>query len=321
MKNTHLYARPAGSAVVAALAFLATPAIAQDASAPVVIAETPPASAAPTIVIPDPIVIPESEPAATMASEPAPVAATERSSQTSVVQRRAPVRSEPVATAARSEPAPVLDSASIIETAPASEAQPLAEPVAVAAPIADASPATGLDEASSDNSTVMMAAGGAATALAVLGLFMAASARRRRRAVGGEALARPAFEPEAQRHTAAATPAPASTAAVAPAGFVVSHAVNRDRNFSKWDDPVYVDATPAAVAGRSVPNTPEGRKALIDRLVRARPDRTNPFRSLAARRRRARLIVQSLAQRMQQQPNLDFRRFYDSFGRRDPAPA
>lgn len=327
MMKTHLYARPAGSALVAGLALLATPVLAQDASAPVVIAETPPATSAPTIVIPEPIVVPDSAPATTTAATPvavAPVASetAERAAQPAPASRRAATRSEraveaaPVAAAPK--PAAMMDSAPLVEEAAIA---PLAPVAAEAAPADEPAPIASEPQPATDNSLLMLAGGGLVAALAVIGLFMA-SARRRRRAVSGEPLARPAFKPEAEGRAAAAkAPAAPVANAAAPSGFVVSHAVSRDRGMSKWEDPVYVNAAPAAVAGRAVPNTPEGRKALIDRLVRARPDRTNPFRSLAARRRRARLIVQSLAQSMREQPNLDFRRFYDSFGRREPTMA
>lgn len=328
MKNTHLYARPAGSAIVATLALLATPAIAQDAAEPVIVAQTPSANPAPTIVIPDPIVIPEAEPAVAPVVAPAAAAVAERSAPTTTAApttsaapapapRRAPARSEPASSVVSSDPAPIVYSPAVADAAPVA----IVPPVAVAAPVTAPAPIASAPDAASDGSTGLMVAGGAAAALSILALFLAASARRRRRAAGGEALVRPAFEPATQRSAVAATPAAVTSDVTAPVGFVVSHAVERDRNLSKWDDPVYVNAAPAAVAGRAVPDTPAGRKALIDRLVRARPDHSNPFRSLAARRRRARLIVQSMAQRMREQPNFDFRRFYDSFGRRDPVRA
>lgn len=336
MKNTHPYAHPAGSAIFAALALIAPPTLAQDVTAPVVVAESPPAAtaaptitapAAPTIVIPDPIVIPQSEPvaattAAPAATGPTAVAPRERAAQAAPATRRAaPVRSDRMA-----DVRPVAAAPGVENVTPAEDTAvaPAALPMPAAAPAPEIAPVAGEPKAASDNS-LLLAGGGVLAGLALIGLILAASARRRRRAVGGKALVRPAYEPERERLAAAASaradmPPPAPPTA-APAGFVVSYAVSRDRNVSKWEDPIYVNAAPVAVAGRSVPNTPEGRKALIDRLVRANPDRTNPFHSLAARRRRARLIVQSMAQRMHEQPNLDFRRFYDSFGRHNQALA
>ncbi|GGD68092.1 hypothetical protein GCM10010990_17020 [Croceicoccus mobilis] len=76
-----------------------------------------------------------------------------------------------------------------------------------------------------------------------------------------------------------------------------------------------VEATPAPVSDNAIAQakTPEGRSNLIDRLTSARPDAANPFHSLKARRRRARLILQTLMQRMKENPNLDFARFYRGF--------
>ena len=53
--------------------------------------------------------------------------------------------------------------------------------------------------------------------------------------------------------------------------------------------------TGAAVALPSkMPATFEERSALIDRMVAAKPDRANPFKSPIQRRHRAKLILQSL---------------------------
>lgn len=58
------------------------------------------------------------------------------------------------------------------------------------------------------------------------------------------------------------------------------------------------DALPHAGAAialpRTAPKSPEAREDLLRRMAAAKPDRANPFRSHKARRRRARLILQSL---------------------------
>ncbi|MDR7101396.1 hypothetical protein [Croceicoccus sp. BE223] len=205
----------------------------------------------------------------------------------------------------------------------------VADPVAVPSAAEGPSAAPVFAEAAPEESgsELVLVGGGMAVALGLAGLFMAGASRRRRAARPGAAtpVRNAPIEPRAQP-VRTAPPAPAAPAA-APAlrpgpGFVVTASNPAPTYASKWHSDGYVNATPAApVAGRSVPNTPEGRKALIDRLVRARPDATIPFTSSAARRRRARLIVQSLQQRLAEQPNLDFRRFYESFGRRQPASA
>jgi hypothetical protein len=50
---------------------------------------------------------------------------------------------------------------------------------------------------------------------------------------------------------------------------------------------------------RKVPENDAERRALIDRMVAAKPDRANPFHTPRARRRRARLILQSLGRRFE----------------------
>ena len=55
-----------------------------------------------------------------------------------------------------------------------------------------------------------------------------------------------------------------------------------------------------------VPQTFEERDALLKELVAAEPDRANPFTSVRARARRAKLIMQSLGQDFQnRKPRID----------------
>jgi hypothetical protein len=58
-----------------------------------------------------------------------------------------------------------------------------------------------------------------------------------------------------------------------------------------------VGSQPATSLPRELPPTVQEREALLDRLVAAPPDRANPFRSRKARRKRARLIMQSIGRR------------------------
>ncbi|MDE1466385.1 hypothetical protein [Aurantiacibacter sp. D1-12] len=60
---------------------------------------------------------------------------------------------------------------------------------------------------------------------------------------------------------------------------------------------------------RSKPATLEERVALIDRIANAKPDRANPFSSMKARRRRARLIVQSLDRKFRNGSFIDFSQY------------
>ncbi len=74
--------------------------------------------------------------------------------------------------------------------------------------------------------------------------------------------------------------------------------VNRPATRPMAERPVQTErpAHAPSMAGRAVPVSAEERAELIDRMVAAQPDASNPFTSAKARRRRARLIVQSLPQ-------------------------
>lgn len=59
-----------------------------------------------------------------------------------------------------------------------------------------------------------------------------------------------------------------------------------------------------------LPQTFEERDALLHRMIAAKPDRANPFRSPRARARRARLILQSLGRRFEKaKPRIDLRQY------------
>lgn len=335
MEKASYIARSAGSALAIAVAVASAPSVAQDAGdpAPVVVATMPasqPEPAVPAIVVPEVVTV---QPPAVNQVPPADITSTQPE------PGRSPAPAEPARAA--SEPAGVSrvanrSSATALNDASSSSDVPLGSgsapaPIAAAIDRADAAgdlralpatpdtqtPGAGIDD---DEASLVMGGGALALALGLASLFVAGAKRRRRQAANGgdrtkSARMKPATDVGDQVEPVAAAPLGAT------GRFSLSHTVSRPFGVSKWDDPMYVNASPLAVSGRSVPDTPAGRKALIDRLVRANPDRTNPFRSSSARRRRARLIVQSLRTTMAQQPNLDFRRFYESFGRRNALPA
>lgn len=346
MMKTRPLALPAGRALAAVLALAATPALAQDATVttgtdavapvpeaaePVVVASQPATVEVPApaldVVLPEAAVV-DTAPASTeeTAATDAPTAAARTSSAPST-PRIAPADPAPASTSEFNDLAfdaqvPVIDNAESAEGLSAlSAAERVSDAPVSTSPAADQS-----------GSGLVLAGGGLAVALGLAGLFMAGASRRRRAARSGAVMV-PRSAPIQPRtdpvRPASVTPvAPATAVPVSrpgsalPSGFVISARNPAPSYASKWHSDGYVNASPAAgVSGRSVPNTPEGRKALIDRLVRARPDDTIPFTSASARRRRARLIVQSLQQKLAEQPNLDFRRFYESFGRRHPVTA
>lgn len=336
MKKASYIARSAGSALAIAVVVASSPTVAQDAADPVpVVVATMPANqtepTAPAIVVPEVVSVqpPTVSQAPTVEATSSPQAEASRS----------PAQAAPDTAAWDSAGIPRVSTRSSV-TASNNVSPPDDVPSisgSVAAPIV-ATPASGdaasdframptasdaqapVAEADDNDASLVMGGGALALALGLASLFMAGARRRRRQTANGGDWAAPA--PVKPATAVADRVEPVAAAPLAPAGtFSLSHTVSRPFGVSKWDDPIYVNASGVAVSGRSVPDTPAGRKALIDRLVRANPDRTNPFRSSSARRRRARLIVQSLRQTMAQQPNLDFRRFYESFGRRKASVA
>lgn len=342
MMNKYTLIRPAGSAIATALALVAAPSFAQDiapaASEPVLTVPTLPTaqtSTAPAPSAPAPVVIAElpdaSEPAVAVDAAPevavepvAPVeqAVVESEATPAAAPSRAPSQPTRTARVAAADPSPATDFDFTEETVaadvPVIEDGESADGAAVlaSAETASANPVSTGAESKSFNADLVTGGGALALGLGFIGLFMAGASRRRRGARAGAAEAvnapvtRPLRKPMGERT--------APTAAAAPA-FAVNHSRSQPAT-SKWDNAGFVNASPA-VSAPAVPQTAEQRKALIDRLTRARPDRAIPFKSPAARRRRARLIVQTLRQRLAEQPNLDFRRFYESFARRRTAMA
>jgi hypothetical protein len=155
----------------------------------------------------------------------------------------------------------------------------------VAAPRADTTAADGTDEA-------LVAGMLGALGLAAVGGVAYAASRRRRRArhettVAHEPVA--AMAVSAERPMAAPPAAPVAqrtvTDPVAQSNVTMDRAISAPRVSG---DPVPLPA--------EVPQTFEERDALLKELVAAKPDRANPFTSVRARARRAKLIMQSLGE-------------------------
>ncbi|WP_144095260.1 hypothetical protein [Croceicoccus sediminis] len=323
----------------------ATNALAQDAALPEIVVPTVPTvteaapakttQPAPQIVIPDPTTSPattiaaESGPTVTAAPveqvEAAPIATAPSVSQPTATTLN---RSESSARAVVSDAADVsstrqADAANDAEIAglPATDTAIDGDGALAATSAATALPVSGDVSGKENNATLTMAGGAAALGFGFIGLFMAGSARRRRRDRHGATAAitdeRKAMPLRKRVPDAAAAPNDAMVAEARPVA-VQRRQPNVTYGGSKWDDAGFVNASPtiAVLPTGDVPRSAEGRRALLKRLVRARPDEANPFRSPKARRRRARLIVQSLTERLREQPNLDFRRFYQGFAQR-----
>lgn len=151
--------------------------------------------------------------------------------------------------------------------------------------------------------------GGLLSALALAGLGgVAAVAIRRRKKVHAVRLERPTVEPRRDR-TPIPTTQPTTVTSRIPAqpGYVVATATPAfaERPFttspvSQLRQPPAVDGRGLAHAGAAVtlPHdrlaTAAERRALINRMVDASPDRANPFRTRKARLHRAKLIEQSI---------------------------
>jgi hypothetical protein len=285
----------ASAAIAAALALSTSPLLAQVAQDPTIVGPAPvpvlpeplpPTAEQPTIVVPPEL---EAAPTTTTTVE-SPATSTMRTTTTTRTTRTATPAAPPPARArvtAPAEPAPVAVDETVTPVAAAPLPEAAVEPV-VAEPVADAPVVD--DSAPGSNNAVlfglMVLAAIAAIVLAIWG-FVAIGRRRpvdRKAAaiVERPVVTLPAPQPEAiapRPVVAESTPIPAPSVSpirtVAPAPSMAH--------------------TGAAVAlPRTIPESFEERSALIDRMVAARPDRANPFRSPIQRRKRAKLILQSL---------------------------
>lgn len=218
-----------------------------------------PAPSAPTIVIPTPTAEPVAAPSAAPVAMQAATPAATPPARTRVAA--APTTRAPAREAAQAAPV-----ASVAATPTPPVAEP-AEPVAAAPAEAAPQPAVATDEGTSDWA---LPVGAAATLLVLGGVGLAMS--RRRRAYEEDVdfvppvATRPAFRPQPERRTSAPVAPERPTAPT----FAMSPAVAR---------------------------TASEREALIERIVAAAPDDANPFTSRKARRRRARIMVQSMMAR------------------------
>lgn len=293
-RKTHL-ALTAGSAIAAALALAPVPLLAQDVMVPTI--DASPAAPLPA----DPVVAPAPEPVMTsspvvqdVSPETAPAEASETAARpaapaATVRTAPAPVRqAAPVDRAAAQAPEAVIPA-----TGTAAPDEVVAVPVApVAVEPAPATAETGKPANDPSNMLLpILLAAIVAAGLAIWG-FVAVGRRQYGKAavpvVERPVVARPqpqwvAVQPAAARVTPLASPRPAEP---------LSH-------------------SGAAVAlPREAPKTYAERNALLERMIAARPDRANPFRSRKARARRAKLIIGSLGRDFSQvEPRIDLSQY------------
>jgi hypothetical protein len=276
----------AGAAIAAALALSSAPLLAQVAEAPPPAAPDPvltiPATPAPSPAQPTPpqstIVLPTDLPQAAppeaeaVAPEPAPRAAAR-------AERPVPRAVAPVAAP---DPEPVAAAEDLAPIA----AEPIVEP---AAPVATAEPVATIDQPGSDNTQFWVAvlAGLAAIALAIWG-FIAIGRRKPADRKAALMIERPIVKP---REPVAAEPTPSVSPLHAPA-------------------PSMAHTGAAVPLPGGVPATFEERDALIKRMIAAKPDRANPFTSPIQRRKRAKLILQSIGRDFgDQEPWIDLSQY------------
>jgi hypothetical protein len=291
MKTQISATRPAGFAIAAALALTPLSLFAQEAPESIAPAADPaPATAPPEAAVsaPDPGV--EAPPAAA-----APVETTVTRTTRTVAP--APVRSTIRTTAASPVVAPVVARA-VTTPAPVValpvEASALPEPTF--APLPADEPVVAPPPARSAFDAQMALILGGLAALALLAWGFVAIGRRRRPSIA------------VIREPVAARPLVAETAASVP--------VREPLAFAPRAAPPAPSLrhTGAAVAlPRTLPESHEGREALLDRMVEAKPDRANPFISPIQRRKRARLIMQCIGKTFDHPPRIDLSQYPENW--------
>lgn len=236
-------------------------AFAQDVTIPVTeapVAAAPVVTAAPaasTIVIPTPT--PEPLIAPSVAEQTTPVAA-------QTPPPREATRAMP--RQATREPAPARTTTAATPVAPTPAAEPVSAPAAAPVPTTSDEPAAAAPVATGNSTPDWAVPVGAAATLLVLGGVGLAFSRRRRAYEEDvdfvpPVTARPTLRPQPERRVAPPTP----------------------------------PAQPAFAMSPGMTRTASEREALIERIVASPPDEANPFHSRRARRRRARIMVQSMA--------------------------
>lgn len=338
MRHTIHTPRSATIAIAAMLALGSTPALAQETPTtgtttdPVIILPgpmTPPVAPAPTVTTAPPATQPQANTVSRPVVQDVPPSTTVMTTPVVPEAEAAPVRQPRQASNSSSRapasrdaaPAPaatVADTGDTLADAPlAGEQDPAAAetefpvvPMPAAEPVA----------AEPETTTVVDWAGILALALAGLipiGFAIAAimwwrrrSAKVRTAPVAKTAPQQPVRRPEPVRAEPAPAPIldrepaiPVETPAPQPAAATVA-----ERGESALPLPLTTGG--AVILPRKLPASFEERDALLKRLIAAKPDRANPFRSPKARAKRARLILQSLNRKFEKvKPRIDLSQY------------
>lgn len=295
MINAKLLHCSGPAAIAAVLALSPIQAFAQDAATPPLVLPGEEVAApvpAPAVIVPAPIVMPDAPTVSETRAAPArPAVAAARRAPSTEAPARTTLNAAP---AARAQIAPVSQPESVTPIIPAA---PLAERVNtdVAASIESETPVAPAD---SVDRTALMAQllAGLLVAGAAMTAFLAL--RRRRPSDSDETIA-----PVVVERRPAYTPAPVAQPFRAEA--------HRDAPQPALATAVVLPTAGAAVALPPVaPTDQTERTELLKRMVAARPDRANPFRSPKARLHRARLILQSLGRKFEStRPRIDLSQY------------
>jgi hypothetical protein len=262
----------ASAAIVAALALASTPLSAQVAETP------PPAAPDPVMTVPTTPAPPPAQPTIVLPTEleaaPAEAAAVDPAPRDAARTERPAPRARAAAPDPAADPEPVAVDEDLAPIAPEPRVE-TAAPVALSEPVA----APAVAEADNTQFWVAVLAGLAAIALAIWG-FIAIGRRKPVDRKAALLIERPIVKPREPMAAPVATgPVPTpSVSPLHPAAPALSMA-----------------HTGASVPLPSrMPESFEERDALVKRMIAARPDRANPFTSPIQRRKRAKLILQSL---------------------------
>lgn len=215
-----------------------------------------------------PTELPETEPSAAAAAVPDPAPR-----DTARTERPAPRAAAPVAAP---DPEPLAAEEDLAPIAP----EPVVE---TAAPVAVSEPVAAPTSPETDNTQFWIAvlAGLAAIALAIWG-FIAIGRRKPVDRKAALMIERPIVKPrEPVAQPIIAEPVP-----------TVAPSVSQLRTAAPAPSMAHTGAS--VPLPRTMPATFEERDALIKRMIEAKPDRANPFTAPLQRRRRAKLILQSL---------------------------
>lgn len=303
-------------AIAAVAALHTAPAIAQDA--PTIVLDVPEPTSTAT-----PIVLPEPEPSASpVATTSAPAASQPVTATEAAAEEPAPAAKEPAP--ARTAPAP--RQATPVDTrneaaAPATAPEPLAaESAEIAASETNVPPATTADNLAVDDAQMQMNqdelarvpnpigdVSGAALLLALLGVggiglaaFFLMRSRRRRNAV-------PVIEKPIVDSATPAVDREPKALAFSEEPVMSDATVSTDPALAT---PMVASNGAAVELPAEVPANPRERGSLLRRMIEARPDRANPFRSHKARAKRARLILQSIGTRYtNRKPGIDLSQY------------